>query len=143
MEQMDREFFKRYHRAVVKASSKDMEKLKSKIGSDWADEFRKKTGSKLKGEEFRRAFEDYLNNELRFCDRVKVKAEGDDMSIEVKGCHICHANELLKAEGNPALCPLVPTGLFSLSRVASRKASLQEVKKNGVVGECEICYSLN
>lgn len=143
MEEMDREFFKKYHRAVVKASSKDVERLKSKIGSEWADEFRKWAGSKLQGEEFKQALEDYLNNELRFCDRVKVKGEGDELRIEVRGCHICHGNELLKAEGQPALCPVVPTGLFSISRVADRKATLQEVKKNGVVGECEICYEMN
>lgn len=143
MEEVDREFFKKYHRAVVKANAKDVEKLKSKIGSEWAEEFRAKTGTKLQGEEFNRALEDYLNNELRFCDRVKVKGESDKLSIEVAGCHICHGNELLKAEGEPVLCPIVPTGLFSISRVSERKASLQEVRKHGVVGECEICYKVD
>jgi hypothetical protein len=142
MEEMDREFFKRYHRAVVKASARDVEKLKSRIGSEFAEEFRARTGTKLEGEEFNRALEDYLLNELRFCDQVAVKGEGDDLSIEVKGCHICHGNELLKAEGGPALCPMVPTGLFSISRVSDRRASLREVRKNGVVGECEICYKV-
>ncbi|MEW6555321.1 MAG: hypothetical protein AB1384_13675 [Actinomycetota bacterium] len=143
MEEMDREFFKRYHRAVVKANAKEVEKLKSKIGSEWAEEFRARTGVKLEGDRFNRALEDYLQDELRFCDSVNVKGEGADLSIEVKGCHICHGNELLKAEGEPTLCPIVPTGLFSISRVSNRKASLQEVRKNGVVGECEICYKVN
>ncbi len=142
MEEMDREFFKKYHKAVVKANAKDVEKLKAKIGSEWAEEFHARTGTGLRGEEFNRAFEDYLNNELRFCDRVEVKGDGDDLSIQVVGCHICHGNELLKAEGEPALCPIVPTGLFSVSRVSGRKASLREVRKHGVVGECEICYKL-
>jgi len=143
MQEVDREFFKQYHRAVVKASSKSLEKLKSRIGSEWAEEFKQKAGGKLQGEEFQRAFEHYLRNDLRFSDEVAVKNEGDDLSIEVKGCHICHGNELLKAEGEPALCPLVPTGLFSVSRVADRRATLQEVKKSGVVGECEIRYKLD
>ena len=143
MEDMDREFFKKYHRAVVKSNARDVEKLKSRIGSVWADEFRVKTGTKLEGEEFNRALEDYLGKELRFCNDVKVKGEGDEMSIEVAGCHICHGNEVLKSEGEPALCPIVPTGLFSISRVSDRKASLEGVRKNGVVGECEICYKLN
>jgi hypothetical protein len=143
MDEMDREFFKKYHRAVVKANARDVEKLKSRIGSVWADEFRDRTGTKLKGEEFNRALEDYLEKELRFCDRVEVNGEGEDLSIGVSGCHICHGNETLKAEGEPALCPIVPTGLFSISRVSERKASLKEVRKNGVVGECEICYRLN
>ena len=143
MEDVDSEFFKKYHRAVVKSNAKDVEKLKSKIGSVWANEFRARTGSKLQGDEFNRALEDYLRDELRFCENVKVKGEGDDLSIEVAGCHICHGNEVLKSEGEPALCPIVPTGLFSISRVSDRKASLDVVNKNGVVGECEICYKLN
>lgn len=142
MGEIEREFFKRYHRAVVKANAKDIEKIKARIGSEWAEEFRAITGRELQGEEFNRALEDYLVNELRFCEEARVKGEGDGLSIEVKGCHICHGNELLKAEGQPALCPIVPTGLFSVSRVAGRKANLREVRKRGVVGECEICYEV-
>jgi len=143
MDEMDREFFKKYHSAVVRSNAKDVEKLKARIGSQWAEEFRRNTGTKLEGDEFKRALEDYLLKELRFCDHVVVKGEDDDLSIEVKGCHICHANEALKNEGEPALCPIVPTGLFSISRVGGRKASLDEVCKNGVVGECEINYKLS
>lgn len=142
MGEVEREFFKRYHRAMVKANAKEVEKVKARIGSQWAEEFRARTGSKLEGEEFNRALEDYLANELRFCEEARVKGGGEELSIEVKGCHICHGNELLKAEGQPALCPIVPTGLFSISRVGGRKANLREVRKNGVVGECEICYAV-
>lgn len=143
MEEMDREFFKKYHRAVVKANARELEKFKSRIGSVWAEEFRARSGTGLQGEEFNRALEDYLENELRFCDDVEVKGEGEDLSIGVSGCHICHGNELLKHEGEPALCPIVPTGLFSISRVSERRASLAEVRKNGIVGECEICYKVS
>ena len=142
MDQIEREFFNKYHRAVVKANSGEVEKLKSKIGSEWAKEFREKVDGDLQGEEFNQALEDYLVNDLRFCDEAKVNGDGDDLSIDVKGCHICHGNDVLKKEGEPALCPIVPTGLFSISRVGKRKASLDEVRKNGVVGECEICYKL-
>lgn len=142
MGEIEREFFKRYHRAVVKANAREVEKIKARIGSEWAEEFRARAGRELQGEDFNQALEDYLVNELRFCEEARVIGDGDDLSIEVKGCHICHGNELLKAEGQPALCPIVPTGLFSISRVAGRKASLREVRKNGVVGECEICYAV-
>jgi hypothetical protein len=142
MEQVEREFFKKYHRAVVKASSGEVEKLKSKIGSEWAKEFREKVDGDLEGEEFHQALEDYLANDLRFCEEAKVTGDDDDLVIDVKGCHICHGNDVLKKEGEPALCPIVPTGLFSISRVGRRKASLDEVRKNGVIGECEISYKL-
>lgn len=143
MEEMDREFFKKYHRAVVKANAKEVEKVKSRIGSVWAEEFRARIGTRLEGEAFNQALEEYLEKELRFCEDVEVKGEGDDLSIGVTGCHICHGNELLRAQGETTLCPIVPTGLFSISRVSGRKASLREVRKNGVVGECEICYRIN
>ena len=55
MEEMDREFFKKYHRAVVKANAKEVEKVKSRIGSVWAEEFRARTGTRLEGEAFNQA----------------------------------------------------------------------------------------
>lgn len=143
MAQVDREFFKKYHRAVVKSVSGELEKVKARVGSAWADEFRAYAGEDLQGEDFHSALEDYLQNELRFCDLVKVKGDDNDLSIEVKGCHICHGNEELRRRGEPALCPIVPTGLFSVSRVAGKKATLREVCKNGVVGECEIRYDIS
>ncbi|WP_287155803.1 hypothetical protein [Candidatus Solincola tengchongensis] len=143
MPEVDREFLKKYHRAVVKSLSGELEKVKSRIGSQWAEDFRKKTGARLEGEEFRRALEEYLHDDLRFSEDVKVQAGGDELKVEVRGCHICHGNEELRREGAPTLCPIIPTGLFCISRVAGRKASLREVRKNGVVGECDIHYSMS
>lgn len=140
MAHVNREFVKKYHRAVVKSVSDNLEKVKSRIGSVWAEDFRKHVGKKLKGEEFNQAFEDYLRDELGFSDHVKVVGNEEGLAIEVKGCHLCHGNEELRREGDPSMCPVVPTGLISLHRVRGDKARLQEVRKNGVVGECEIHY---
>ncbi|MDI6874005.1 hypothetical protein [Candidatus Solincola sp.] len=142
MPEVDREFVKKYHRAVVKSLSGDLEKVKSRIGSEWAEDFKKKVGTGLEGEDFRRAFEDYLRDELRFGEQVRVEGEDEGLRIEVRGCHICHGNEELRREGAPTLCPIIPTGLFSISRVGGRKASLREVRKSGVVGECDILYEI-
>lgn len=142
MTQADREFVKRYHRAVVKSVSGDLEKVKSRIGSDWAEDFRRKAGNGLTDEDFRREFQVFLQDDLRFCERAEVEESGGRMSVKVAGCHICHGNEELRREGSPTMCPIIPTGLFSISRVSGRKAALQEVKKTGTVGECEIVYRL-
>lgn len=139
---MDREFLKKYHRAVVKSVAKDLEKVKARIGSEWAEGFRSKAGTGLDGEEFRRALEDYLRDDLRFSEQVKVEDSEGGLKIEVRGCHICHGNEELRHEGSPTLCPIIPTGLFSISRTTGKKATLREVRKNGVVGECEISYEV-
>ncbi len=143
MSQTDREFVKKYHRAVVKSVQGDLEKVKSRIGSDWAEDFRRKVGTVLKDEDFRREFQGFLQNELRFCERAEVEENDDRLKVKVAGCHICHGNEELRREGSPTMCPIIPTGLFSISRVSGRKAALQEVKKTGTVGECEIVYRLD
>lgn len=127
---------------MVKAHSKDLEKFKSKIGSEWASEFRDKTRGELEGEDFNKAFEDFLSKDLRFSEEVEVEGQDTDLSIGVKGCHICFGNDELKREGEPTLYPIVPTGLFSISRVGKRRATLDEVHKTGTVGECEIRYKL-
>lgn len=142
MPEVDREFVKKYHRAVVKSLAGDLEKVKSRIGSQWAEDFKRKAATRLEGEDFRRALEEYLRDDLRFSEQVKVEGNGDDLRVEVRGCHICHGNEELRREGAPTLCPIIPTGLFSISRVSGKKATLREVRKNGVVGECEIHYGL-
>ncbi len=142
MAEVDREFVKKYHRALVKSLSHDLEKVKARIGSEWAEELRKKVGSGLEGEDLRKALEEFLRDDLRFSEQLSVKNEDGGLRVEVRGCHICHGNEELRREGAPTMCPIIPTGLFSLSRVGKKKASLREVRKNGVVGECDICYDV-
>lgn len=141
MPDVDREFVKKYHRAVVKSVSGELEKVKARMGSEWAKEFRRKAGTGLESEVFSRALEDFLREDLCFSEQVKVHGNGDGLKIEVIGCHICHGNEELRREGVPTLCPIIPTGLFCISRVGGRKASLREVRKDSeVVGNCEIYY---
>jgi hypothetical protein len=140
---VDREFVKKYHRAVVKAREGNVEKLKARIGSVWADDFKKKTEAEGGVADFAADLEDFLGNDLRFCEKVEVNEENGELQLKVRGCHLCFGNEELRREGSPALCPIVPTGLFSISRVGRNKATLKEVKKNGVVGDCEIVYKVS
>jgi len=140
---MNRDFFVKYHAAVTKASEDHLEKLKSQVGSEFANEFKDKAGGKIEDvQEFCRALEEYLEKDLGFAERAAVTCSEDKLTIEVRGCDICHGNEALRQEKKPTLCPIIPAGLFSISRVGGRKATLKGVTKNGVVGECDINYEL-
>lgn len=142
-EKMDRELFKKYHCAVVKAHQDDVEKLKARIGSEWAGDFKQKAGTLEGSEEFCRGLEGYLEKDLCLCDTVKAEESHDELAVTIKGCHICFGNEDLRNQELKVMCPIIPTGLQSLSKVHGKKASLKGVEKTGVVGECTIRYALN
>jgi hypothetical protein len=141
-EKMDRELFKKYHCAVVKSNQDNLEKLKARIGSEWASDFRDKAGRIEGNDEFCRSFEEYLLEDLCLCDSVRAEETDEELAVTIKGCHICFGNEELRNQKLPAMCPIIPTGLQSLSKVHGRKATLKGVDKTGVVGECTIRYSL-
>ncbi len=143
MSEREREFIKRYHHAVVKVLGDRLENMKSRIGSLWAEEFRGKAGEVGDLGDFAAAYERYLRDELNFCKDVKVEVSEDEIAVEVQGCHICFGNEELRKEGSPTMCPIIPTGLFSIRRVAGRNASLSQVTKPGPVGECRIAYRVH
>lgn len=142
-DKMDRELFKKYHCAVVKAHQGDVEKLKARIGSEWAGDFKEKAGTLEGSEEFCRGLEDYLQNDLCLCDTVEAEEGSDGLDVTIKGCHICHGNEELRKQDLKVMCPIIPTGLQSLAKVHGKKATLKGVDKTGVVGECTIHYTLN
>ena len=137
-----REFIKRYHYALVKGAGDRLENLKSRIGSTWAEDFQRKSGSIDEMRDFAAAYEDFLRQELNFCEDVKVEGSDGELMVDIKGCHICFGNDELRKEGSPTMCPLIPTGLFSLRRVAGKNASLARVDKPGPVGECRIVYQV-
>ncbi len=141
-ETMDRELLKRYHCAVVKANLDGLEKLKARIGSQWAEEFKERSGSIEDRGEFGKALSGFLREGLRLCEEADAEANGEGLSVSIRGCHLCHANEELRKEGNPAMCPVIPAGLQAISKSHGRKATLEKVEKTGTVGECTIKYKV-
>ncbi len=141
---MESDFFVKYHQAVAEAAAAELEKFKSRMGSHFAEDFRKGSPGELKDrEQFCRAFGDYLKDDLRFADSVEVSCDDASIILKIRGCEICHGNEALRQAGKSAVCPIIPTGLFSISRAHGRKPTLKGVTKNGVVGDCDIEYRLN
>ena len=137
------QFVKKYHTAVVMATKDRTEKLKAKIASEWVKDWEAELGGPIVDEEeFRQAFQDFLEQELGFAGGAKVSIEGDELRIQVEDCIICPGNEVLRKREEPTLCPILSTGLLSISRVLKRNAELVGVEKPGPAGFCTIRYRL-
>lgn len=136
-------FVKKYHAAVVMSTKDQTEKLKARIASEWVKDWEAELVGPIVDEgEFLQAFGKFLAEELGFAGSAKVSIEGDELHIQVEQCIICHGNEMLRSRGEPTLCPILSTGLLSISRVLKRNAELLGVEKPGPVGFCTIKYRL-
>jgi len=137
------QFVKKYHKAMVMATKGQTDKLQAKIASDWVKDWKSELGGPIENEEeFRQAFQEFLEEELGFAESAKVSVGGDELRIQVEECSICHGNEILRNRGEPTLCPILSTGLLAISRVLKRKAELMGVEREGPAGFCTIKYKL-
>ena len=98
-------FFKQYHSTVIKALGEDARKVNAKVGSIFADEWAANAGDFKDNSEFAKSFEDYLKNQLEFAKHVKVNCDDKNYTLEIKGCAICHGNEILRKEGMSTAAP--------------------------------------
>lgn len=137
------QFVKKYHKAVTRAVGDQLDRVKPRIASDWVKDWKEQLGGPVVDPvEFRGEFEDFLTQELGFAKDTKVTIEGDLLTIDIGGCMLCPANEILRGLGEPSHCPIISTGLMAISRVLEKKATLLDVKKEGPVGFCKIKYRL-
>jgi len=136
-------FLQKYHKALVMAVKDQLEKVKPRIASDWVKDWQGELGGPVEGEEdFRLKFEEFLQKELGFAGTASVTIEGEELRIQVEECAICPANEILRQQGEPTLCPILSTGLLAISRVLGKNAELLGVEKDGRVGYCTIKYRI-
>ncbi len=139
---IENNFCEMYHKAIVLAVTDQVEKVKSRIASTWVKDWMKNIeGPVENADDFCQRFEGFLENDLGFAQSSKVSIGEDVMTIKVEGCRICPGNELLREAGEATLCPIIPTGLFALSRVHNTNAALLGVEKDTRVGYCTIKYS--
>lgn len=136
-------FFKQYHSNIVKALGDDAKKVNAKVGSIMADQWlAKEHGDLTDLQVFEKEFEDYLLNELEFAKEVNISADGKNMDIAIKGCVICHGNEILRQEGLNTACPIVQTSKYAIVKGMNKNVVMKGVDKPGVVGDCVIRFEL-
>ncbi len=135
-------FFKQYHSTVIKALGEDAKKVNAKVGSILADKWADKAGEINNNGEFAESFEDYLKNQLEFAKQVKVRCDDKNYSLDIKGCAICHGNEILRKEGVATACPIMQAAKYAAVKKIGRNVITKGVEKPGVVGECTIKFEL-
>ena len=135
------DFFKQYHSTVIKALGDDAKKVNAKIGSIMADRWIDGTGKFNNNAEFAQSFEDYLK-EMQFADYIKVNCDGKNYILNIKGCVICHGNEILRKEGIATACPIIQTAKYAAVKKIERNVITKGVDKPGIVGECTIRFEL-
>ena len=135
-------FFKQYHSTVIKALGEDAKKVNAKVGSIMADNWADKAGNINSNSEFAKSFENYLKNQLEFAKNVKVNCDEKDYMLDIKGCAICHGNEILRKEGMATACPIVQAAKYAAVKKLGRNVITRGVDKPGTVGECTIRFEL-
>ena len=91
--------------------------------------------------EFAQSFENYLK-ELQFSDYVKVNCDEKNYILDIKGCAICHGNEILRKEGIATACPIIQAAKYAAIKKIERNVITKGVDKPGIVGECTIRFEL-
>jgi len=135
-------FFKQYHSTVIKALGDDAKKVNAKVGSIFADNWADKAGEIKNQGEFAKSFENYLKYELEFAKYVKVNCDENNYTLDIKGCAICHGNEILRKEGMATACPIVQAAKYAAVKKIGRNVITRGVDKPGTVGECTIKFEL-
>lgn len=144
MAKMDRDFFEKYHRAVVLTLGDDVTKATVRIGGQLAQEWLNKLANqRMSKEQFLTEYQNFLQNQLKFAKEVKVKEKEGGLEVVIRGCHLCHGNELLRQEQNPTSCPICRMNNSAIAKTLGKQSILEEIKKTGVVGECNQHYRIN
>ncbi|HEY9245333.1 MAG TPA: hypothetical protein VIO11_00655 [Candidatus Methanoperedens sp.] len=139
---MTASFIKQYHSAVIKALGEDAKKVNAKVGSIIADSWADRAGPINNNSEFAKSFEDYLKNQLEFADSVKITCNEKDYTLDIKGCVICHGNEILRKEGLSPACPITQAAKYAAVKKIKKNVITKGVDKPGIVGECLIKFEL-
>jgi hypothetical protein len=128
---------------VIKALGDDARKVNARVGSIFADNWADKAGSLENNDEFAKSFENYLKNDLEFAKYVKVNCDEKNYTLTIKGCAICHGNEILRKEGMATACPIVQAAKYAAVKKIGKNVITKGVDKPGTVGECLIKFELD
>ncbi len=139
-----KEFFATYHAAVIEALGEDAARYNARIGSILASAWQKKLGELPSDPaEFKKSIEAYMSVPFRFSDIARFEFNDDGTAcLYVKGCDICHGNELLRASGKKGSCPISQMVKSAMGKALKTGVELTGSEKPGPVGECYLKYKI-
>ncbi len=141
---VSRSFFAKYHADLIcSLPEEEVAKARVKLGGALMQPFIDSLeGQPLDHPQVKPRLEAYLRDELEMADYVGVTVEGKEVSVELKGCHLCHGNDVLRQRGKQGCCPFAPGINRALSRALQGGSRLEGVTKaSGKTGECVIKYT--
>jgi len=140
-----RDFLAKYHADLICALPEgEVEKLRIRLGANLLQPFVESLdGQVLTPEELKPRLERYLRDELQMADHAEVQVQGNLLSVEIKGCHLCYGNDLLRARGRDGCCPFAPGINRAVSKALHAGSRLEGVAKTpGKTGECVMRYTV-
>lgn len=141
---LSKEFFALYHAAVFDSLGEDAPKYNAKIGAILANSWLKRLKERPSGhEEFKEALEAYFRESFSFADMAEMTfSPGGEASIHIKGCDICHGNEMLRNSGKKGSCPISQMVKSAMGKTLKGSVELTGSEKPGPVGECYLKYRI-
>lgn len=90
----------------------------------------------------RRVLRTTWKNQLEFAKHVKIDCDDKNYTLDIKGCAICHGNEMLRKEGVATACPIMQAAKYAAVRKLGKDVITKGVEKPGPVGECIMRFEL-
>lgn len=139
-EQIPESLFQKYHVALVKALGEDVQKVFVKLGRDLGSQM--SNGGKISLQKLEKELAKYLQNDLKLGEKIDVNIEDHELNIEVTGCRICPANQILRSQGMGGACFLPGILMGAIKPVDEiKRATLTESEKYEV-GHCRMKLKL-
>ena len=94
-------------------------------------------------EELMEKMAEYLRDELRLAEDIRLEREGGDYVLRVRGCYVCHSDLVRERFGITPACPfsMFPVGAVR-EALKVRSARLKEIRKPGPSGDCDLVYEV-
>jgi hypothetical protein len=85
----------------------------------------------------------YIQNDLKLAKNVTFEKKEQEYILKFRGCHICHGYLVKERfEIKPACAiSLFPVGALS-ENLKIRNVRLKEIRKPGLVGDCDMVYEI-
>lgn len=128
--------FQKYHVALVKALGEDVQKVFVKLGRELSSQVG--NGRKLSLKELEKELQNYLQNDLKLAKKVNVKIDGNTLNVEVEGCKVCPANEILRSQGGKGACFLPGILMGAVKPVEEVKKATIAGSQKFEVGHCKM-----